>query len=138
MHLSGSVPAKTDRSDPSSLAAANAKALNELDAGNSPLAQLLRSGQRSLYRLRLLDFLQQDGDEVELQVDGGPIGTIPLSNAGTEILIPLAPGTRSRVRVVATRDGGGGVTLGMVSSLGDVRTRVLHVGESEEWSVQVQ
>ena len=42
------------------------------------------------------------------------------------------------MKVSATADGGGGVTVGFVSSLGEARTRVMQVGESEEWQVTVQ
>jgi hypothetical protein len=40
--------------------------------------------------------------------------------------------------VLATIDGGGGVTVGVVSSLGEARTQILQVGESDQWQAVVQ
>ena len=96
----------------------------------------LESGKRVLYRVHLLDFLQQDNDEVALFVDNVCLGPVALSNRGTEMLIPLASEKTSRMRVVATRDGGGGVTFGLVSSIGEAKTRVMQTGEVEEWWVR--
>jgi hypothetical protein len=39
---------------------------------------------------------------------------------------------------VATGDGGGGVTVGFQSSLGEARTRIMQVGDFEQWQVIMQ
>ena len=141
--LAGGLPAAKpasagDQQGPDVLHAVNAEAMKALAQDSPELAQELQSGRRTLYRLHLVDFLTQDGDEVALFVDGISQGPVSLANAGTEILIPLTPGSSAQIRVVATRDGGGGVTFGLVSSLGEARTRVMHVGESEQWQVTVR
>jgi hypothetical protein len=42
------------------------------------------------------------------------------------------------MKLVATADGGGGVTVGFVSSMGEARTRILQVGDFEQWQVIMQ
>jgi hypothetical protein len=123
-------------SDP--LRAVNAAALKALAKTSPKTAEDIQSGRCVLYRLYLLDFLAEDGDHAELQVDGVGHGDLYLQNAAKEFLIPLVPGKPTRMKVLATGDGGGGVTVGFVSSLGEARTRVLNVGQSEEWVVTVQ
>ena len=118
--------------------AVNDVALIALAHSSSPIVDDITSGRRVLYRVYLLDFLDQDGDHAELFVDGVSLGDVYLKNEGTSFLIPLAPGIPAHMKLVATADGGGGVTVGFVSSMGEVRTSVLQVGESEEWQVRVQ
>jgi hypothetical protein len=120
------------------LQAVNAPALKELAKTSPDIAEDIRTGRRVLYRVYLLDFLEQDGDHAELSVDGASYGDIYLSNGGTAILIPLAPGTPAQLKLLATADGGGGVTVAFLSSLGEARTRVMQVGEFEQWQVIVQ
>jgi len=98
----------------------------------------IQSGRSVLYRLFLLDFLAEDGDHAELFVNGVGYGDLYLKNAGNEFLIPLTPGVPAHMKVLATGDGGGGVTVGFVSSLGEARTRIMNVGQSEDWQVTVQ
>lgn len=135
----------SDPNPQAALSAANAEALTSLahpreDANpeSHKLAESLQEGERMLYRVHVLDFLAQDGDEVELFVDGVSFGAIPLHNVGKDILIPLQRGTSVQMRIVATRDGGGGVTFGLVSSLDEAKTRVMQVGDSEQWWVTVK
>ena len=140
------VPTPDPNHDPQSvLSAANAESLIALaqdvkgaSQESQKVAKGLQEGKRKLYRVHVLDFLAQDGDEVELFVDGVSFGSIPLYNAGKDVLIPLARGTSSQMRIVATRDGGGGVTFGLVSSMDKVMTRVMQVGDSEQWWVTVK
>jgi hypothetical protein len=120
------------------LDAANAKALLALGRTAPKAARDIESGKAVLYRLHVLDFKAQDGDVIALFAGGVSHGVIPLANAGTEVLIPLARGTTAEMQVVATGDGGGGVTFGMASSLGEARTRVLQVGDSEKWWITVK
>ena len=124
--------------DSTALNAANGPALMKLAQSSPQLTDDIKSGRRVLYRVHLLDFLAEDGDHAELFVDGVGLGDVYLKNAGTEILIPLAAGIPTQMKLLATSDGGGGVTVGFVSSLGEVRTRIMQVGEFEEWQVIVQ
>jgi hypothetical protein len=107
---------------------------------NAPEAtrQDIVSGRQVIYTLHVLDDLAEDADQVEVLVDGVSYGTITLINAGQDLLIPLKPGAQAQVRAVARFDGGGGVTFGSRSSLGEVRSRIMAVGESDDWTVTVQ
>jgi len=54
-------------------------------------------------------------------------------------LIPLVAGTPAQIKLVATANsGGGGVTSGFVSSLGEARSDILQVGNSEQRQIIVQ
>jgi hypothetical protein len=127
-----------DQTQQDALHAANAKALTNLSQDAPKMSQELQSGRRVLYRVHLLDYLAQDGDVVEVFVDGISLGAVSLANAGTEVLIPLTSGASAQMKVVAIADGGGGVTFGMVSSLNEAKTRVMQVGEFEQWTVAVK
>jgi hypothetical protein len=133
---SGQTPAGSSAADV--LRAVNAPALIALAKTSPATAADIQSGRCVLYRLILLDFLAEDGDHAELFVDGVGHGDVYLKNAGKEFLIPLIPGKPSQMKLLATGDGGGGVTVGFVSSLGEARTRLLNAGQSEEWVVTVQ
>jgi hypothetical protein len=134
--LLGGKPSEAMGADP--LRAVNAAALKALATTSPKTAEDIRSSRSVLYRVYLLDFLEEDGDHVELFVDGVSQGDVYLKNAGKEILIPLRAGVPAEMKLVATADGGGGVTVGFVSSLGEARTRVMEVGQSEQWQVTVQ
>ncbi|MGD0653763.1 MAG: hypothetical protein ABSA16_05420 [Thermoguttaceae bacterium] len=120
------------------LHAVNAAALLALAKNSPQLAAGIKSDRVVLYRLYLLDFLAEDGDHAELFVDGVGLGDVYLKNAGKEFLIPLVSGTPAQMKLVATADGGGGVTVGFVSSMGEARTRILQVGDFEQWQVIMQ
>jgi hypothetical protein len=131
--LSGGAAAGDD-----GLKAENGPALRALANSSPQTAKEIESGERRLYRVTLLDFLNQDGDHVELTVDGVSYGDLNLSNAGASFLIPLAPGKPVDMKLTATADGGGGVTVGFISSVGEARTDVMQVGQSAQWQVILQ
>jgi hypothetical protein len=120
------------------LHAVNAAALKNLAQTSPETADAIKSGKCVLYRLYLLDFLAEDGDRAELSVDGLGFGDIYLKNAGTEFLIPLVANKPAQMKLTATGDAGGGVTVGFVSSMGEARTRTMQVGDYEQWQVTVQ
>ena len=103
-----------------------------------PIRKALLNGRQGLFRLRVLDNMAEDGDVVWLGLDGVPFGDLVLRNAGTEITVALPVGTPAHLLIVATRDGGGGVTFGAASSQGELRSRVMNVGDREEWTVVVR
>jgi hypothetical protein len=138
-YLKGLLAGKTtEASSADPLRAVNAAALKALAKTSPKTAADIQSGRSVLYRLYLLDFLAEDGDHAELIVDGVSYGDLYLRNAGKEFLVPLTRGMPARMKLLATADGGGGITIGFVSSLGEARTRIMNVGQSEEWVVTVQ
>ena len=93
------------------------------------------SGEQSLYSVRLVDFLDEDGDWVKISINDALFGELLLSNAGAKLTIPLKKGTTTKFTCTASRDGGGGVTFRAISSTGEMRTRVMAVGECESWTI---
>lgn len=128
----------TDGKSKIQLRATNAAGLQQLSKTAPKMAEEIQSGRRVLYRLYLLDFLAEDGDRVELFVDGFSLGETVLRGAGTSFLIPVVAGTPVQLKLLATADGGGGVTVGFMSSVGEARTQVMQVGQFDLWQVVVQ
>ena len=95
----------------------------------------MRGGEFGLFRLQLVDNEAMDGDIVEISVDGVPVGRFMLTHGGAVLDVPLKPGKRQVVRITGVHDGGGGITLGVRSSLGHATTRVMVPGDFEEWTV---
>ena len=103
-----------------------------------PTQQALLAGKEAIYRLLLNDNLVEDGDAVILYVNGNSMGQVDLTNKGQTVLVVLPVGALSQMRVLAVTDGGGGVTFGASSSVGDVRSKVMSVGDSDNWTVVPQ
>lgn len=107
----------------------------ELEKAPQSVRDAVRDGRMSLFTVLLMDFAAEDGDVVDVYVDGLPVGQVELSNAGNTLSIPLTSGKQHSFRVTAVQDGGGGVTFGARSSAGEMTTRVMGVGESETWTI---
>lgn len=104
-------------------------------AVNPQVAAAVKSGEYGLFQLRLIDNAAMDGDIIAISVDGVPMGRFMLTHGGAILDIPLKPGKRQVVRITGVHDGGGGITLGVQSSLGHVSSRVMAPGDFEEWTV---
>lgn len=107
----------------------------ELERAPQSVRDAVRDGRMSLFTVRLMDFVAEDGDIVDVYVDGQPVGQLQLSNTGNVLSIPLTPGKQHSFGVTAVHDGGGGVTFGAQSSAGEMTTRIMGVGESETWTI---
>ncbi|MBI4676618.1 MAG: hypothetical protein HY748_03465 [Elusimicrobia bacterium] len=99
------------------------------------LRREVAEARMDLFSVRLVDTVAEDGDVVIIFVDGKPLGRVDLSNAGAVLTLPLKPGTSTGLKVVAEKDGGGGVTFGAVTSQGQVMSKVMSVGEAQDWTV---
>lgn len=106
-------------------------------ASNPELAAELEQGRKRLFHIELFDCCQEDGDVVDLTVNGSHFATVPITNAGTMISVPLSTGNNT-IAIQGTRDGRGGVTLSLTTSRGDFFTRRMRVGEVYEMGVVVQ
>ncbi len=98
----------------------------------------IADGNQVIYSLHVLDDVVEDGDVVEIFVNGTSYGRVPLASGGQDVLIPLPVGTTAKVHVVAVQDGGGGVTFGVTTSQGEIRSTVMPEGGSDDWSVTIQ
>jgi len=98
-----------------------------------------KKGDVNFYVMRIYDSCAEDGDVVTLQLpEGGEIGPIPLTIAGTTISIPVVAGQPASVRIMGVKDGVGGITVGAESSGGTWFSQVLPVGGSEDMLLSVQ
>ena len=95
----------------------------------------VRADGFSIFSMQLIDDVAEDGDVVQISVDGVPVSFLSLSHAGATLDIPLKRGESHEIKVTAVRDGTGGITLGLRTSIGDVVSRNLAVGESDSWTI---
>ncbi len=96
------------------------------------------SGEMSFYKFKVFDSVHEDGDIVEIFINGMPFGYIDMNNDGTTISLPLAAGQLQNVAVKGVRDGGGGITFGAQTSSGEIHLRVLDVGETDSFTAKAQ
>jgi len=123
--------------------------------------QEISSGEQSLYTVWIFDF-SHIGDSVDVLLndtyfstlveasvdkDGVPAGSnndrppgygryAPQGFSSVKLTIPLGKGSTTKIAFRAKVNAGeGGVRFRAVSSRGEMRTRILAVGESESWTV---
>ena len=104
---------------------------------DSALATALSDGQRELFGIELFDCCDEDGDIVEVIVNGTPFATVPIMHGGTKLSIPLQRGNNT-VTIRGVKDGGGGVTLSFRTSRGEYFARAMRVGEQYQMGVVVR
>lgn len=104
---------------------------------NSRIVTAIRDGSAQFFHLRLFDCCDEDGDVVDVSLDGHPYATVPLTHQGTVISLPLTPGT-TVITLRGVRDGGGSITVSFQTSQGDYFSQPLEVGEECQIGVVVQ
>ena len=106
-------------------------------AADSELATELKDGRTELFQIELFDCCHEDGDIVDVVVNGTSFATVPIMHSGTMLSIPLSRGNNT-VTIKGVKDGGGGVTLSFRTSRGDYFARSMRVGEEYQMGVVVQ
>jgi hypothetical protein len=106
-----------------------------IKGSDTRLQEAVLSGERDLYRLKLLDTAAEDGDLVEVTIDGMPMGIVSLQNNGNELILPIRKGS-TKMQVKGVRDGGGGITFGFRTSDGRVYSRSMDTGQVEQWAIE--
>jgi len=104
---------------------------------DADLALAFKQGRKELFQIQLFDCCDEDGDFVEVLVNGASYATVPITHRGTMLSIPLNRGHNS-VTIRGVKDGGGGVTLSLRTSRGDYFARAMGVGEEHQMGVVVQ
>ncbi len=110
--------------------------LPEIEA-EGELAGALKEGKQELFEIELFDCCDEDGDIVEVKVNGASFATVPIVHGGTKLAIPLKQGSNT-VTIRGVRDGGGGVTLSFRTSRGDYYARSMRVGQEYQMGVVVR
>jgi hypothetical protein len=95
----------------------------------------IQQDEAALYKLSLWDCMSEDGDIVEVLVDGQHFLTVTLRHATTTVLVPIPHHRPTAIAIRGIHDGGGGITTGIRSSGGDYVLRSLHEGEVISLSV---
>ena len=103
----------------------------------SMLMQSLKDRRSELYEIELFDCCHEDGDVIEVAVNGESFAVVPILHAGSKLTLPLKRGLNT-VSVRAVKDGAGGVTVSFRTSRGDYYARCMNVGEEHQLSVMVQ
>ncbi len=103
----------------------------------SELHQDIEQGRVKFYQMQLFDCCDEDGDVVEVVVNGQSFMTVPIFHEGATVSIPLQPGANS-VAIRGVEDGGGGITVSFQTQEGHYFSRRLRVGQTHEVGVIVQ
>lgn len=91
----------------------------------------LQGGDANLYRLFLYDNCAEDGDIVDVYIDGQRFCTVPITHEGSTLTVPATKGKMHVVELHGIRDGGGGITVAFRSSEGDYYTERMTVGQRQ-------
>ena len=95
----------------------------------SPLTEAIKERETKFFHLHVFDCCDEDGDVVEILVNGASFITIPNTHAGSALSVPLAPGNNT-IALRGIRDGGGGITVALETGAEPLRLRALRAGES--------
>jgi hypothetical protein len=104
---------------------------------DTELAKEIKEGRRELYQIELFDCCDEDGDVIEVLVNGKSFAAVPIMHQGTMLSIPLDRGNNT-IAVRGVKDGGGGVTVSFRTSRGEYFARYMDVGEEHKMDVIVQ
>lgn len=116
MPVAASLPPRAERSPP-------AKPVTSAPAAQPAEA---KPGTLQLAWITLYDFLDEDGDAVQVST-GGLTRTLFLRNTPTSIAVPVVPG--DFLRITGVHDGNGGITVAVQAGGGDVKM-VLDIGQT--------
>lgn len=105
-------------------------------AADSQLRKAVNEETTKFFRLHLFDCCDEDGDIVQVVVNGEPFSTIPITHEGSLVSVPLAPGANV-ISLRGIRDGGGGITVSFRTSQGDYFCGRMRVGQERRLGVVV-
>jgi hypothetical protein len=113
------------------------------DAPIQPAVPTLSSGMRAeiergdakCFHIFLYDSCAEDGDVVDLLINGVRFATVPITNEGTTLSVPIAIGSPASLTIRGVFDGRGGITVACRTSLGQGFVRVLAPGEEQDLAV---
>jgi hypothetical protein len=97
----------------------------------------IRDGGAEFYYLRLSDCCAEDGDIVDISVNGEPFATVRLTHEQSVLSVPLIPGT-TVFTLRGVHDGGGGITVLFQTSRGEFFCQPMDVGEEYHVGVVVK
>lgn len=98
----------------------------------------IRRGDARFHHLFLFDSCDEDGDVVDIVIDGHRFATVPITKQGTTLSIPLGLGRPTSIVIRGVYDGGGGITVACQTSRGEGFLRVLLPGEEQPLALVVE
>ena len=97
----------------------------------------LSNGQAKMYQIFLYDSCYQDGDIVDIFLNGHRFATVPITNMGTTLSVPVTA-QGMKIQVLGVHDGGGGITVACQTSHGEGFIRVMAPGEVQDLAFVVR
>lgn len=93
------------------------------------LASEIMTGDTRFFHIFLFDSCYEDGDVVDVKINGLRFATVRLTNAGVTLSVPMNSATT--VSVAGVYDGGGGITVACRTSRGEGFIRVMNEGHEQ-------
>ena len=94
------------------------------------MQQKILSGDTKFFHIYLYDCCDEDGDVVEVILNGEVFAVVPITHAGATLSVPVG-GSGTSVSLRGVRDGGGGITVACRTSQGDFFTKSMTPGETQ-------
>ena len=107
----------------------------ELKNADLTIIENIKNGKMKMYSIQIIDTIHEDGDIVGVSINNLYFGKFRLTNIGQNFSMPLYPGQLHHLTVKALVDGGGGVTFGAISTQGEQFSKVMRVGDQEDWLI---
>ncbi len=117
-------------SDPQPQAASPASAPQPVTPSlTTGMREEIRRGDADFFHIYLYDSCWNDGDIVEILINGRSMFIVPITNAGATLSVPVSTTGTTVIAVRGVFDGGGGITVACRTSQGDGFVRVMAPGE---------
>ena len=98
---------------------------------SSGMHRAILSGDTQFFHIYLYDSCDEDGDIVDLEINGCRFATVPITHGGTTLTVPFSVNTPTTVVIRGIWDGGGGITVACRTSQGQGFIRVMQPGEEQ-------
>lgn len=83
-----------------------------LEKSSPMIVEKIRNGEMKFYSFQVLESFEDDGDEIEILIDGMPYSTFTLGQSAPRLSIPIEFGKSKLLTIKVTRDAGDGITFG--------------------------
>ncbi len=102
-----------------------------LERSSRAIVEKIKNGEMRFYSFKVLNSIDDDGDEVEISIDGEPFSTFVLSQSDVRLSIPIEFGKSKLLSIKAIRDAGDGITFGAKLINAEFLLDNILVGESD-------
>ena len=102
-----------------------------LEKSSASLVEKIKQGEMKFYSFKILDSIDDEGDEVEISIDGQIFSTFILSQAEVRLSIPIEFGKSKLLAIKAVRDAGDGITFGARVMNAEFLLDNIRLGESD-------